>query len=135
MMPAVLSAMSPSTLPPLEIGSAASLARGGRDFASMLRSAGTAGAAGSPSRREAAAEAVSQLVSAALVQPALGSLRGGTFSEGPFAPGMAERRFGPLLDREIADRVVHAANFPIIGAILDRLPPSALRAMKPEAKP
>jgi len=128
MIAASLSTILPPALPMPDFGVTSLPAQRPKDFQAMLRAAGVGRHRGAEANREEAREAVSQLVSAALVQPALASLRGGAFMEGPMAPGMAERRFGPLLDREIADRVVHAANFPLIDAILDRLPlPSTKR--------
>ena len=75
--------------------------------------------------RQTARRAVGQLVSWALIVPVLSSLRQSPFATGPFAPGAAERRFGPLLDWHIADRITEAANFPLIDAMVDRLAPPA----------
>jgi hypothetical protein len=61
---------------------------------------------------------MTKLVASALVLPALATLRESPFREGPFAPGDAERRFGPLLDQAVADRVVQAARFPLIDALV-----------------
>jgi Rod binding domain-containing protein len=69
-------------------------------------------------------EAATKLVSSALVMPILASLREGSLREGPFAPGMAERRFGPLLDQHIADRVVSGSSFPLVDAIVAKFQPS-----------
>ncbi len=71
--------------------------------------------------REKAHEAAEQFVASSLVIPILATLRANTFgAEGPFAPNMAEKRFGPVFDQQIADRVVQAANFPIVDMIADR---------------
>lgn len=83
-------------------------------FSEQLREAARTG------RRDQLRDAVSQLVSTALVEPVLSSLRESPFLTGPFAPGDAERRFGPLLDQQIADRVVTAANFPMIDTMVER---------------
>ncbi len=66
-------------------------------------------------------EAATQLVSSAFLQPVFAQLRERTMAEGPFRPGAAERRFGPLLDRHLADHVAGATRFSIIDAIVKRL--------------
>lgn len=73
--------------------------------------------------RETLREAAGQLVSTSFIMPILSILREGAMTEGPFAPGMAERRFGPLFDQHIADKITQAANFPLIDAIVDRYLP------------
>jgi hypothetical protein len=64
---------------------------------------------------------VEQLVASSLVLPTLATLRESPMSTGPFAPGAAERRFGPLLDQEFADQVTSGANFPLVDAIVSKL--------------
>jgi Rod binding domain-containing protein len=77
-------------------------------------------------------QAATRLVSTALVQPLLESLRQSPFNdEGPFAPGAAERRFGPLLDTAIADRVTASSRFGLVDAIVARLDPAATGAQRP----
>jgi Rod binding domain-containing protein len=72
-------------------------------------------------RREAAESAAKQLVSSALVMPVLASMREGTFNtDGPFAPGMVEQRFAPMLDQHLADRITGAANFDLVDEIVER---------------
>jgi len=66
-------------------------------------------------------QAVEGLVSSALVLPALATLRESSLAAQPFAPGPAEKRFGPLLDQHIADRITSAADFPLVEAIVDKL--------------
>ncbi len=71
--------------------------------------------------REKAHEAAEQFVASSLVIPILATLRENTFNaSGPFAPNLAEKRFGPVFDQHVADRVVQAANFPIVESIADR---------------
>ena len=72
--------------------------------------------------RAALADAASQLVSSAFVLPVLSSLHDSPFQlkEGPFAAGTAEKRFAPLLDQQLADRVTKAANFSLVRSIIDR---------------
>ncbi len=74
-------------------------------------------------RRETARQLASQLVSSAFIVPVLESMRESPFLEGPFAPGFAERRFAPMLDEQIADRIARASNFPLVDRIVDRLIP------------
>ena len=75
-------------------------------------------------KRQALREAAEQLVSTAFVTPVLGGLRENSTAAGPFAPSTAEKRFGPMLDQQFADRVVRAANFPLVDAIVDRYAPA-----------
>ncbi|MCZ6836415.1 MAG: hypothetical protein O7G85_11630 [Planctomycetota bacterium] len=70
---------------------------------------------------QAVRESVEQLVSSSLVLPALKTLRESTMGAGPFTPGTAEKRFGPILDQHFADEITKSANFPIIDVIVDRL--------------
>ncbi len=77
--------------------------------------------------KETLRDAAEQLVSTSFILPILSMIRESSISEGPFAPGMAERRFGPLFDQHIADSITKAANFPLVDAIVDRyLPRTAL---------
>jgi Rod binding domain-containing protein len=66
--------------------------------------------------------AATQLVSSAFIVPALASMRSSPLApkSGPLVPGTAEKRFAPLLDQHLADRITSAANFPIIESIVDR---------------
>jgi hypothetical protein len=66
-------------------------------------------------------ESASKLVSSAFIMPVLEMLHDSEFLEPPFAPTVAEKRFQPLLDQHIADRITSAANFPLVDAIVDRL--------------
>ena len=77
--------------------------------------------AGRDKDRETVREAATQLVSTTFLVPLLASLRESPFVEPPFAPGLAEKQFRPMLDQEIADRIAGAANFPLVDAIVNRL--------------
>jgi hypothetical protein len=66
-------------------------------------------------------DAATKLVSSAFVLPALESLRDSPFADGPLAPGPVERRFGPLLDTHIADRITKSANFRLPHTIAERM--------------
>ena len=88
---------------------------GGESFAEALqRAAQTHG-------RPAAREAATQLVASALLVPVLEAMYERPRAEPPFAPTAAEKRFAPLLSQHLADRIIGAANFPLVDVILDRL--------------
>lgn len=70
---------------------------------------------------ETAREAATAFVSSAFIMPVLAALREGSAAEGPFAPGTAERRFGPMLDQQLADRITGAARFPLVEALMQQL--------------
>ena len=94
------------------------------DFASELQIAGRAG------DEETLREAATQLVASTFLMPVLAMLREGSTATGPFAPGIAEKRFGPMMDLHIADNVAKAANFPIVDAIVNRfLKPSTTTSL------
>ncbi len=88
---------------------------GGDSFAESLRKA--AQTHGRPAAREAATE----LVASALLVPVLDAMYERPLAEPPFAPTAAEKRFAPLLSQHLADRIIGAANFPLVDLILDRL--------------
>ncbi len=62
-----------------------------------------------------------QLVSSTFIMPVLNAMHESPFMQEPFAPGFAEKRFMPLLNQKIADRITQAANFPLVDLITDRL--------------
>lgn len=100
-------------------------------FADSLRRAGrkTGGASewlsgGAKDARTAAEE----LVSISFIQPVLASVRQSSMAEAPFAPGIAEQRFGPLLDAEIARKVVKASNFDLVDAVARSLRDARMEA-------
>jgi len=55
--------------------------------------------------------------------PAISSLHESPLrpTSGPFAATSVEKRFGPLLDQQFADRVAKAGNFKLVDAIVDHL--------------
>jgi len=73
---------------------------------------------GSP--RELAYEAAKTLVTEGLVKPVFASLREGGFAADAFKPGAAERRFRPMFDAILADRVVEGSNFDLVTRVADR---------------
>lgn len=77
--------------------------------------------AASSEDREAVREAAAQLVASTFIMPVLQMMHDSPFLEAPFAPGYAEKRFQPLLDQHVADRLTSAAGFPLIDVITNRL--------------
>ncbi len=88
------------------------------------------------SGEDEAREAAEMLVASALIVPILSDLRDTSRAQPPFAPGDAEQRFGPLLDVQIADRIIHAANFHIVDGIVQRYAAKTEHAViaKPQAR-
>jgi len=72
-------------------------------------------------REEGARAAAARFVGMAFLEPMLASLREHSMAAGPFAPTSAERRFGPILDGLLADRIAEATNFPITEAVARRI--------------
>ena len=73
-------------------------------------------------------DAARKLVAIALVQPMLAMLRETSRAEGPFAPGDAEKRFGPLLDQQIAERITKRAHFALVDRIAEQLQTTGSRS-------
>ncbi len=71
--------------------------------------------------RSAARQAATELVASALLVPVLDAMYERPLAEPPFAPTAAEKRFAPMLSQHMADRIIGAANFPLVDTILDRL--------------
>jgi len=80
--------------------------------------------------RTAAREAAEQMVSTMFVQPLLDMAlqQEGT---GPFAPGQAEKTFGPLLHQAMADEIVRKADLPLVDAMVERTLAAAPPALRP----
>ncbi|MGA1223913.1 MAG: hypothetical protein ACO31E_05010 [Phycisphaerales bacterium] len=70
--------------------------------------------------RGLAYEAAKTLVGEGLVKPVFESMREGGCAAGPFAPGTAERRFRPMFDAILADRLVEGSNFELVERTADR---------------
>jgi Rod binding domain-containing protein len=68
-----------------------------------------------------ARDAAMKLVSSSLVLPILSSIREGAFLEEPFKPGVMERRFGPLLDQAVADRITQSSGFDLVDSIVNQI--------------
>jgi hypothetical protein len=116
-------------VPSLQLDSAVTAAarmaptRDASSFEAMLA------AAGHRQRAEQAREAAQQMVASAFIMPVLAELRESSFLTGPFAPGAAERRFGPLLDQHVADRITASDRFPLIDQITDHLLTAEARSL------
>jgi len=87
--------------------------RDGTSFAGVLAQA--------EQDRAAVRESAAQLVSTTFILPVLESMHDSPFQQPPFAPGFAEKRFMPLLDQQLADRITSGANFPLVDVITERL--------------
>ena len=73
--------------------------------------------------QERADQGARDLVSVALVQPALKSFRQSNGAAGPFAPNQAERTFRGMMDASFAQRLVQGGRWPLV----DRVARSLLR--------
>ncbi len=71
--------------------------------------------------RELVRDAATKLVASAFIMPVLATMHDSEFLEPPFAPSTAQKRFQPLLDQHLADRIAQGANFSIVDVIVDRL--------------
>lgn len=74
-------------------------------------------------RGRLAREAATQFVADAFVVPALAMMRDGPFApeDGPFATTTTERRFGPMFDSLMADRIVQSTRWPLVDSVAKRL--------------
>lgn len=64
-----------------------------------------------------AGDAAAKLVASTFIIPLLAAMRESPFQTERFGPTMAERRMGPALDQQIADRIVQRSQFPIVEAV------------------
>lgn len=72
----------------------------------------------SPEAKELrAGEAAQKLVASTLVEPILKQVRETNNAAPPFGPTEAEKQFGPILDGQIAEKIVTAADFPLVERI------------------
>ncbi len=84
---------------------------GARSFEQWMREAGKG------DRFDEAGKAARQLVASTFIMPVLSTMREARFATGPFAPGDAERRFGPMLDQKLADRIMSGTDFRLIDSV------------------
>lgn len=72
-------------------------------------------------RVEEAQSAAEQLVATTFVLPMLEEMHKNPFAAGPFAPGAGEKRFTPMLDQQMADRIVKYGRFPLVDSLREHL--------------
>ncbi len=100
------------------LSSRQSMPRDARSFAGMLARATGEGSTKPEDRARHAAE---QFVAIALVQPVLKQFRESSNAAPPFAPTQAEKQFQSLADAQLAERLVHAKNFPLVDRLAQSL--------------
>jgi Rod binding domain-containing protein len=93
-------------------------ASGNADFASVM---GKMTRKGDESPEQFSRRSAETLVSIAFVQPILKKLRETNHAAPPFAPTDGEKQFRSLADAELAQRIVHSSNFPLVDRIADQL--------------
>lgn len=71
----------------------------------------------SPSTHERADAAARQLVGQAFLVPLLKEVRESTSAHGIFAPGVAEKRFGPIIDHQMADALMTRLDLDLIAKV------------------
>lgn len=103
-----------------------------RDPEQLLRNATRLAQQGFAGALDAARLAATQFVSSAFIVPVLATLHESSFQVEPFAPNFAENRFAPLLDEQIADRIVGSANFKLVDVIVDRVMRRSAAEPRPE---
>jgi len=87
------------------------------EFASIL-ARGRAKTGGTDDERRAAArEGAEEFVAMSLVQPLLKQLRDTGNAAAPFKPSNGELQFRSMLDAQISQRIVKAANFPLVDVV------------------
>lgn len=99
-------------------------ARGSDDQASFLREMvrrldGDVRADDTP--KDLASLAARRLVASTFVEPIVRDARENSASTGRFAPGVAEQRFGHLMDRALADSIVSKPGFAGVASLERRL--------------
>jgi len=76
---------------------------------------------GAETMPEQARQAAKEFVAIAFVQPVLKSLRESNNAAEPFAPTQAERAFQPMLDAQIAQRIVERQDYDLVDAVTRQL--------------
>lgn len=84
-------------------------------------------ASGTLDREARAREAAEQLVAATFVEPLLKQVREAHKPAPPFTPGPGEQQFRALMDAELAQRIVHASQWPLV----ERLASDLLKRVQP----
>lgn len=110
--PARLAPDAPWNVGPRGLGS--SLLKAQRSFAGVLSRAEHRADASGVTPEQQAREGAESLVALAFVQPMLKEFREANKAAAPFAPTPAEKQFRALMDAELAQRIVRAADFPLV---------------------
>lgn len=68
-------------------------------------------------------ESARKLVASALLMPVLEQMENSPFrpKDGPFSQNVVEKRFGPLLHQQMADRMMEGRSFGLVEAVLARI--------------
>ena len=67
--------------------------------------------------RQTIREESRKLVAEAFIAPLLEQIREQNNAAAPFGPTDGEKRFGPLIDQAVADRMTHPDRFPMVKAV------------------
>ncbi|MFG0283654.1 MAG: hypothetical protein ACF8R7_04470 [Phycisphaerales bacterium JB039] len=86
---------------------------------------------GARTRADEARASAEQLVSIALIEPALRMVRESSMAAGPFAPTAIEQRFGAMLDSHRAVELARSVNMPLV----DRIARDMLHTSTPSPAP
>ena len=81
-----------------------------------------------------ALEAAKTLVTEAFVKPIFAEMLEGSLASDAFKPGVGERRFRPLLDAALAEKVVDGSNFELVRRVADRFERSMRAGAPSEAE-
>lgn len=71
-------------------------------------------------KRAEAQAAAEGLVATSFIKPILTQVRESNNAPPPFGPTQAEKQFGSLLDNELADEIVRAAQFPLVDKLVEK---------------
>jgi len=130
MGPATLDAMGPLNDPAIfrpELSNIRTAEQAPRFDSALRRALG-----GDQMTQQSPREAAEEFIAMALVQPVLAQLRETNQAAGPFAPGDVEKRFGPMLDAEIAHRMVKSSGWGLVDAVASRLDRGAATRNTPQ---
>lgn len=100
----------------------------GRQHAPAASGADGAPGARDPDRARKAAE---QFIASTFLMPILKEIRAQNRAAPPFGPTQAEKALGPLMDAQLADRIVRSSQFGLVDRVADQLRGVASRAVDP----
>ena len=81
-------------------------------------------------REEEARGAAEDFIAAAMIEPVLKQLRTTNQAAPPFAPSDGEKKFGALLDTEVAKRIVRSGRFPLVDRVASDLLKHGVRRLE-----